>query len=72
MKLTVSIGERPLCNLRIADNIDLLGGSEEERQQLTERLEKTSAGLLHMEISSDKSKLIVNSIKPRPYLPTYG
>ena len=27
--LSVSIGGRPLCNLRFADNIDLLGGSIE-------------------------------------------
>ena len=27
---SVSIGGRPLCNLQCADNIDLLGGSEEE------------------------------------------
>ena len=56
---------RPLCNLRFADHIDLLGGSEEELQQLTERLEKTAAGY-GMEISSDKSKILVNSIMPRP------
>ena len=33
-----------LCNLQFADDIDLLGGSEEEVQQLTERLKKTAAG----------------------------
>ena len=36
------IGGRPLCNLRLSDidsDIDLLGGREEELQQLTERLE---------------------------------
>ena len=27
--LSVSIDERPLCNSRIADDIDLLGGGEE-------------------------------------------
>ena len=40
---SMSIGGRPLCNLQIADDIDLLGGSE-EFQQLTERREKTGAG----------------------------
>ena len=49
--------------MRFAD--DLLGGSEEEHQQLTERLEKTAAEY-GMEISYDKSKFLVNSIKPRP------
>ena len=41
---SVSIGARPLCNLRFADDIDLLDGSEEELQQLTERLDQTAAG----------------------------
>ena len=51
--------------MRFADDIDLLDGSEEELQQLTERLGKTAAGY-GMEICSDKSKILVNSIKPRP------
>ena len=51
--------------MRFADDIDLLGGSEEEQQQLTERLEKTAAGY-GMEICFDKSKIVVNSVKPRP------
>ena len=40
------------------------GGSKGELQQLTERLEKKVAGY-GLEISSDKSKILVNSIKPR-------
>ena len=36
---SVSIGGRPLSNLHYADDIDLLEGSEEELQQLTESLE---------------------------------
>ena len=35
---SVTIGGRSLCNLRFADDIDLLGSSEEELQQLTQRL----------------------------------
>ena len=58
------IGGRPLCNLLFAEDIDLLRDSKEEVQQLTERLEKAAAGY-GMEISSDKSKIFVNSIKPR-------
>ena len=50
----MSIGGRPLRNLRFADDMDLLGGSD-ELQQLTERLEKTAGGY-GMEISCDKSK----------------
>ena len=58
------IGGRPLCNLRFADDIHLLGSSEEKLQQLR-RLEETAAEY-GMEISSEKSKILVNSIKPRP------
>ena len=46
-------------------DIDLLEGSEEEPLQLTERLEKTAADN-GMEISSGRSKIRVNSIKPKP------
>ena len=38
---------------------------KEELHRLTERLEKTAAGY-GMEIGSDKSKILVNIIKPRP------
>ena len=44
--------------MRFADDIDLLGGSEEELQQLTERLENIAAGS-GMEINSDKSNILV-------------
>ena len=54
-----------VCNLRFADDIDLLGSSDEELQQLTERLEKATADC-GMKICSNKSKILVNSIKPRP------
>ena len=40
---SVCIGGRPLCNLLFADGINLLGSSEEELQQLTQRLEETAA-----------------------------
>ena len=62
----VSIGGRPLYNLRFADDVDLLGDSEEELQQLTERLEGKAADY-GMEISFDKSNIFVNSIKPTPF-----
>ena len=61
-QLSLSMGGRPLCNLRFATDIDLLGGREEELQQLTDRLEKTAAEC-GMEISSDKRKIPINSIK---------
>ena len=62
---SVSIRGRPLCDLRFADDVDPLGSREEELQQLTQRLEETAAEY-GMEISSEKSKILVNSIKPRP------
>ena len=60
---SVPIGGRPLCNFRSAHDIDLLGGSLEETYQLAEKLDKTAASY-SMEINSDKSKIVVNSIKP--------
>ena len=40
---SVSIGGHPLCNLRFADDADLRRSSEEEPQQLTQKLEETAA-----------------------------
>ncbi len=57
---SISIGGRPLCNLRFADNIDLMGGSEAELQDLTTRMEKSSSQY-GMEVSSEKNKITVNS-----------
>ena len=37
-----SIGGRPVWNMRFADDIDLLGDSEEKLQQLTERRKKSA------------------------------
>jgi len=57
---TVSIGGRTISNLRFADDIDLMGGSMDELQELTTRLE-VCASAYGMEISSEKSKILVNS-----------
>jgi hypothetical protein len=57
---TVSIGGRPICNLRFADDIDLMGGSNFELQELTDRLVE-SASAYGMEVSMEKSKVMVNS-----------
>ena len=35
---SISTGERPMYNLRFADDIDLMGGSNGEIQDLTNRL----------------------------------
>ena len=57
---TVSIGGRKVNNLRFADDIDLMGGSVQELQDLTDRL-ITSLGAYGMEVSSEKSKVMANS-----------
>ena len=56
---SVSIGGRPITNLRFADDIDGLAGSEEELRQLVERLVKTSDDY-GMEINVGKTKTMTN------------
>ena len=60
MPKTVTPPPRPLCKMWFADvYVDHLRDSEEEFQRLADRLERTATG--HgMEISSDKSKVLVN------------
>uniref|UniRef100_A0A3B1JXQ2 ribonuclease H n=1 Tax=Astyanax mexicanus TaxID=7994 RepID=A0A3B1JXQ2_ASTMX len=58
---SISIGGRPVCNLHFADDIDLMGGSNQELQSLTDKL-AGRAGAYGMEVSTDKSKVMVNSI----------
>ena len=53
---------RPICNLRFADDIDLMAGSNTELQDLTNKL-ADSAASYGMEISTGKSKILVNSVK---------
>ena len=57
---SVSIGRRPLCTMRFADDIDLLGGTKETLRQLTERPEKTVPTLIGqaVQISYDNSKIL--------------
>ena len=43
----------PLTNLRFADEIDGLGGEEEELAKLVERLDKASTAYYSMEISAE-------------------
>lgn len=57
---TISMGGRVVSNLRFADDIDLMGGSNQELQDLTSRLVER-AGAYGMEVSSEKSKVMVNS-----------
>ena len=62
---TIKIGGRSISNLRFADDIDLIAGSENELQDLTTRLEKASQKL-GMEISAEKSKILVTSTSDNP------
>ena len=59
---TISIGGRPVCNLRFADDIDLMAGSNSELQELTTKLSER-ASAYGMEISTTKSKVMVNSVR---------
>ena len=60
-KTSISIGGRPLWNLRFADDIDILAGSSKELQELTDKLADRSGTHL-MEISSEKGKILVNTL----------
>ena len=53
---TISIGGRNLSNLRFADDIDLIAGSNDELQTLT-----NSANRYGMQISSENSKIRINN-----------
>ena len=57
---SISIGGRPLSNLRFADDIDLMAGDGGEHQDLSTRVERSS-GAYGMEVSNPKSKGMVNS-----------
>ena len=56
---TVSIGGRTITNLRFADDIDGLAGSEEELRELVGLLDAASARF-KMEISPEKTKVMTN------------
>ena len=58
---TVSIGGKTITNLRFADGIDGLAGTETELANLVERLDKTSTAY-GMQISAEKTKLMTNNI----------
>ena len=52
---TVSVGCRNISNLRIADDINLMAGSQKELGELTELVDTTSAAY-GMEVSTEKVK----------------
>ena len=57
---TVSIGGRKISNLRFADAIDGLAGSELELASLVQHLDKTSTAY-GMRICAEKTKLMINN-----------
>ena len=57
---SISIGGRPTYNLRFADDIDLMGGSSGELQDLTNR-HVDRATVYVMEVSTEKSRIMTNS-----------
>ena len=58
-KSAVSTGCRTISNLRFADDIDGLAGSELELANLVELLDQTSTAYV-MQISAEKTKLMTN------------
>ena len=56
----ISIGGRSICSLRSTDDIELMDGSSDEFQDLTNRL-VDRARTHGMEVSTEKSKIMTNS-----------
>ncbi|KAK3894356.1 hypothetical protein Pcinc_001893 [Petrolisthes cinctipes] len=57
---TVSIGGQTITNLRFADDIDVMAGSEEELMRVVHNLDTASTNY-GMEISAEKSKIMTNN-----------
>ena len=58
---SISTGGRPIYNLRFAEDTDLTGGSDDEPQYLTNRLEERATAY-GMEVSAEKIKVMTNSM----------
>ena len=64
-RTAISIGGRPICNLQFANNIDLMGGSSDEFQDLTNRLiDRTTA--YGVELVTEESKIMTTGMMGRP------
>ena len=59
---TVSNGGRTITNLRFADDIDGLGGQEQELIKLVNHIEEASTAY-GMQISAEKTQLMTNNTK---------
>ena len=57
---SISTGGRLICKVRFADDIDLMGGSNDELQDLANRLVDRSTAY-GMEVSTEKSKIMTSS-----------
>ena len=57
---STSTGGRSICNLQFADDIDLMGGSNGELQDLTNRL-VDRATAHEMGVGTEKSKIMIDS-----------
>ena len=57
---SISIGGRPRCNLRFADDIYLMSGSNGELQDLTNRLVDGSM-VYGIEVATEKRKIVTNN-----------
>ena len=58
---SISIGGRPICNPRFADDVDLMSGINGEFQDLTNRL-VDRATAYGKEVSTEKKKIMTNSM----------
>ena len=56
---SILMGGRHICNLRFANDINLLGSTNQELQDLTYKL-VASTGACDIEVSTQKSKIMVN------------
>ena len=56
---SICIGGRPICNLRFADDVDLMGVSNGELQDLTNRLLEREMAY-EIEVNTEKSKILTN------------
>ena len=68
---TISIGGRPITNLRFADYIDGIRGEEDELTELMHNLD-TAAAKFGMEISAEKTKIMTNNGTSQRYITIQG
>ena len=61
----MSIGGRLLCSMQFADDVDLVGGTEELEQLAERRKAEENSCWLRRVVSSDSSKILVSIIKPK-------